>query len=220
MLTFSNLTLSLDDKPIIRTASGQIRANQIIVLTGASGSGKSLLLKILSSLIVPTSGQIFWQKEAMQTITPVVWRSRINYVSQHSQMITGSILDNLMLPFSLEFYKQHKFDRAWIISALEQLGKADDFINYSADDISGGERQIVNILRHLQLSPPVMLFDEPTSALDDKTTQAMEHLIVQWQVLSQSSFVVISHSPSQCDRLLNMGAVHWQIYNGVLMVGD
>lgn len=53
MLTFHNLSLSLDDKPIIRHASGQIRANQIIVLTGASGSGKSLLLKILSSLIAP-----------------------------------------------------------------------------------------------------------------------------------------------------------------------
>lgn len=216
MLSFHNLSLSLDGKPIIHHASGQILANQIIVLTGASGSGKSLLLKILSSLIAPSFGDLGWCNQRLGDITPFDWRKHIAFVGQHSELIAGDVLYNLQLPFGFKHHQTRSFQQDFHLECLQKLHKSADFLVQDVYQLSGGELQMVNILRHLQLMPSVLLLDEPTAALDEMSVVRMEQLLVNWQKHTQNSLVWVSHSPEQWQRLRDVGAVHWQMTDGVL----
>ncbi len=218
MLTFHNLSLSLDDKPIIRHASGQILANQIIVLTGASGSGKSLLLKILSSLITPSSGELSLHNQRLGDVSAIEWRKHIAFVSQHSELVAGDVLYNLQLPFGFKHHQARTFCQDFHLECLQKLHKSADFLRQDIYQLSGGERQMVNILRHLQLMPSVLLLDEPTAALDETSVVRMEQLLMDWQRRTQNSLLWVSHSREQCQRLLALGATHWRMAEGVLDV--
>lgn len=216
MLSFDNISLTIDDKTFIQPVSGEILANQLIVLTGNSGSGKSLLLRLFSSLLQPSTGQIFWQKQTISQLSPTLWRQQIAFVQQHSELIDGTVLDNLALPFSLKYYQNQHFNPDFHYPLLAQLGKSPDFLHQASQNLSGGERQIVNLLRYLQLQPKLLLLDEPTSALDSDTAKQFVALLINWQQSSQNSIVWISHDSLQINALISHGAIHWQMTNGQL----
>lgn len=216
MLLFDNISLKIDDKTLIYPTSGEVLANKLIVLTGSSGSGKSLLLRLFSSLLAPTTGQILWQNQPLSQITPSRWRSEIGFIQQHSELIDGTVLDNLALPFSLNFYKNQKFNMDFHIPLLEKLGKSTSFLQQASHNLSGGERQIVNLLRCLQLQPKLLLLDEPTSALDSHRATQVVNILIKWQQHSQHSIIWISHDTAQIEQLLANNAQHWQMDNGRL----
>lgn len=216
MLAFDNLSLTIDNKPLIYPVSGEILDNQLIVLTGSSGSGKSLLLRLFSSLLPPTTGQLLWQGQTLSHISPALWRHHVAFVQQHSELIDGLVYDNLALPFSLKFYQYQQFNPKFHYPLLASLGKNPDFLQKSSQDLSGGERQIVNLLRYLQLQPKLLLLDEPTSALDSQTAKNVVDLLIHWQSIHQSSMVWISHDILQINMLRSHGATHWQMCDGLL----
>ena len=222
MLTFNNLSLVLpNQKTAIYPTTGQILPNQFIVLTGSSGSGKSLLLRLFSSLLAPTTGTITWQNQTLDNLTPSIWRSHIGFVQQHSELIDDTVQNNLALPHHFNFYKNQTFNPKFHLDYLQQLNKPADFLQKNSQELSGGERQIVNLLRCLQLNPQLLLLDEPTSALDPVSAVLVENLLLKWQHSNPTtmprSVLWISHDPMQLQRLREQGASHWTMDNGVLL---
>jgi putative ABC transport system ATP-binding protein len=110
----------------------------------------------------------------------------------------------------LRVYGDRQFDRERIIQALATTGRDADFLNKSHRDLSGGERQLVAVLRAIQLDPIVLLLDEPTSALDTETRLAVEELVAQWFGRSPQAraTVWVTHDAEQtlrvADRVLAM----------------
>ncbi len=128
------------------------RADRVSI-TGASGSGKSVFLRALALLDAPTSGQVLWNHRPIANADIPEYRSRICYLSQRPALIDGTVLDNLRFPFSLKSLRKRHFELATVTALLQHAGKSPDFLAKNASDLSGGESQVVALIRSLQLNP-------------------------------------------------------------------
>jgi putative ABC transport system ATP-binding protein len=190
-----------------------------VAITGASGSGKSVFLRTLALLDAPSSGELLWQHAPLSNDRIPAYRTCVSYLSQRPALIEGTVLDNLQFPFTLKSLRARTFDLQRATDLLSQAGKEPSFLNKTTTDLSGGESQIVALVRTLQLEPQVMLFDEPTSALDPQSVAAVESLVLHWFKAGAGSraYLWISHDPEQARR---MSTRRLTMDNGALLAGE
>ncbi|QJI12687.1 ATP-binding cassette domain-containing protein [Pseudomonas sp. ADAK22] len=185
-----------------------------VSITGSSGSGKSVFLRALALLDAPTSGQILWNGQPVANADIPHYRSHISYLSQRPALLDGTVQDNLRFPFSLKTLRKRRFDLQAVTTLLGHAGKTADFLHKNAGDLSGGEAQVVALIRTLQLNPEVLLLDEPTAALDPTSSRDVEALIDAWFAGDNSrAFIWVSHDLDQAQR---MSAIHLEMSAGVL----
>lgn len=219
-------TLTISKRALISGVSGELRAGQVTVLTGASGSGKSVLLRALAGLSPMTTGDIWLQsgeqssrtRSSIHQMTPAHWRSQVALLAQQPQLLEGSVLDNLQLPYRLAAHQHKHFNIDWHMGQLEYLERPADFLQQDAYTLSGGERQLVNTLRLLQLNPQVLLLDEPTAALDADSSAKLVHLLVSWLRAEPKRTVLwVTHDTHD---IMPLADKHWQMQAGVLIKAD
>ncbi|WP_256660009.1 ATP-binding cassette domain-containing protein [Pseudomonas sp. LS-2] len=186
-----------------------------IAITGASGSGKSVFLRTLALLDAPATGEILWQRKPVPSDLIPVYRTCVCYLSQRPALIEGTVLDNLQFPYTLKSLSKRAFNLSVATDLLAKAGKDASFLSKPAGDLSGGESQIVALIRALQLEPQVMLFDEPTSALDPQSAAAVESLVKHWfdAGAGARAYLWVSHDPEQARR---MSTRHLTMNNGEL----
>ncbi|MFF7710714.1 ATP-binding cassette domain-containing protein [Pseudomonas sp. NPDC007930] len=181
-----------------------LRAGDKTAISGASGSGKSVLLKALAWLEAPSAGMLHWRGEGLGKARVPQYRSQVCYLSQRPGLTEGSVLANLRMPYALRAHRGQRFDQAWVEQRLASSGRGPAFLERRAAELSGGEAQIVALLRALQLQPTVLLLDEPTSALDAASAAQVEQLIAGWFAQAPGrAYVLVSHDPAQAQRLSN-----------------
>lgn len=187
-----------------------IRPGERIALVGSTGAGKTLLLRALALLDPLDAGEVFWNGKLVSSVP--YFRSRVIYLHQRPPLFAGTVEENLRQPFALRTHRGRRFDRPRILRLLKDVGRRDDFMEKSHRDLSGGERQLVALLRALQLEPTVLLLDEPIAALDAETSRRVERLVRTWQAEGsrRRAFVWVSHQAAQVaritDRTLTMQA--------------
>lgn len=217
LLSFSNVYFSSDNKTLLNNCNASVTYQDRIMLSGKSGSGKSLLFAALAGQL-PHDGQvnlfdISGGKLVQAHTQPSVWRAKVALLTQSPVMIDGTVLDNLALPFGFKFYKNRQIDTAWLQKQLAAFGKSPDFLTQSTTNLSGGERQIVHFLRTLQLDAHVLLLDEPTAALDEASSRVLWTMVNDWVAnKADRAALAISHRHEDIcyfDRL-------WQMTEGVL----
>ncbi len=222
LLSFTDVCAYGTDSPsvsiahplLLDNASGQLLSGQLTVLTGPSGSGKSVLLRLLAGLTPMSTGDIYLNSSSIFSIEPTSWRTQVALLGQHPQLIEGSVLDNLQLPYTLQAHKDHKFNKQWHLEQLAYLQRDESFLSQSTSYLSGGERQLVNILRLLQLNPKVLLLDEPTAALDKNTATNLIALLINWlHSDSQRAILWITHDS---DSTMAFADSHWHMQTGRL----
>ena len=222
----SDDALSINNRALISGASGTLLAGQVTVLTGASGSGKSVLLRVLAGLLPMTTGDVWLQSDAqnrdtrnsIHEIAPMHWRSQVALLAQQPQLLEGSVIDNLQLPYRLASHQHKHFNIDWHIEQLEHLERTPDFLQQDANTLSGGERQLVNTLRLLQLNPQVLLLDEPTAALDVDTSAKLVHLLINWLRREPTRTLLwVTHDTQD---IMPLADKHWHMDAGVLTKVD
>lgn len=171
-------------------------------VVGETGSGKTVLLRCLA-LLDPWQGEIRWSGQEVSATTIPEYRSRVMYLPQSSPGVEGTVEDNLRLPFSLDVHKSRSYSREMTQTHLKQFRKNSDFLDRQFSDLSGGERQILALLRALQLAPQILLLDEATSALDPDSELVFERLVQAWLAESSNrrAVVWVSHDESQRRRV-------------------
>lgn len=191
-----------------------LNAGDRVSITGSSGSGKSVFLRALALLDAPTCGQILWNGQPISNAQIPHYRSHISYLSQRPALIEGTVQDNLRFPYSLKTSRTRNFDLATVTTLLGHAGKAPDFLSKIAADLSGGEAQVVSLIRTLQLNPEVLLLDEPTAALDPTSSREVEALIDAWFAGDNARACIwVSHDLDQAQR---MSTLHLHMSAGVL----
>lgn len=214
--------LSHHNRALISGASGKLLSGQVTVLTGASGSGKSVLLRVLAGLLPMNTGNILLRNDAtpnssndsIHALAPTDWRQQVALLAQHPQLLEGSVLENLKMPYRLQAHQSQNFDMEWHIAQLAYLDRSPEFLQQEAYYLSGGERQLVNTLRLLQLNPKVLLLDEPTAALDIDTSAQLVNLLIRWlQANTQRTLLWVTHDTKDIMPLANR---HWRMQAGVL----
>ncbi len=180
-----------------RVISLDLSAGESVVLQGANGSGKSLFMKSLAKLVPASYQEFTLDGVPVDGLRPEVLRSQLLYVPAAIPVPSGlSAKDFFQVAFDLKIYQHHRPSFAhW--NHVERWG-------LDVQDIcllSTGERQLLNLLRALSLSPKVLLLDEPTANLDGPRTLEVEALLQEWQRGTKASVVVSSHSTPQIERL-------------------
>jgi putative ABC transport system ATP-binding protein len=172
-------------------------------LAGPSGSGKTLLLRALAMLDPLDGGQLRWQGRPLRHDRIPCFRSATIYLHQRASLLEENVETALRRPFSLAVHRRRQFDRERIVAWLERLGRDHAFLQKNAADLSGGEIQIVALLRALQLDPTILLLDEPTAALDSPAAAAVEQLLGDWvgQSADGRAFVWVTHDADQAQRV-------------------
>jgi putative ABC transport system ATP-binding protein len=197
-----NPSVAFDGKWIFRNASLTVECGQRLSLVGPSGSGKSLFLKSLAMLHRVDEGHIEWEGQSICGSAVPDFRSRVMYVPQRLTDVDGNVTDFLSSPFSFASHANKTFELAQAKSYLQQLGRSDEFLSKSQRDLSGGERQIVALVRALILNPNVLLLDEPTSAMDGEIAASAESLVASWcGEDAKRATIWVTHDLQQAQRV-------------------
>lgn len=174
-----------------------------VVIAGPSGAGKSILLRALALLDPFDGGRILWRGRPIERHAIPKYRRSVAYLRQRPALVDGTVDDNLRYPYSLEIYRDARFDRGRAVELVRSTGRSDDFLDKRASELSGGEAQIAALVRVLQLEPEVLLLDEPTAALDPEAVRAIETLVTAWFDTDRASraAVWVSHDRAQAERV-------------------
>src|SRR3989441_4597365 len=188
---------------VLRGASVEIHAGEVVALVGASGVGKSTLLHLLGALDRPTAGRVVFQGEDLFSRgEPALARYRrqdVGFVFQFYNLLGElSALENSMIP-ALLLRKPSAQARELAATALAEVGLADR-MHRGPGELSGGEQQRVAIARALVNRPALILADEPTGNLDPKTSEIVYDLFARLQAERGVAFLVATHNPDLARR--------------------
>jgi putative ABC transport system ATP-binding protein len=172
-------------------------------ITGPIGSGKTLLLRALALLDPLDEGEVIWKNAPVADDTVPAFRRQVIFLHQRPVVLEGSVEENLRMPHTFRQNRDTRFDREETIRRLSELGLDATFLGRRHHELSGGEAQIVALLRALQLEPVVLLLDEPTGALDPDATAVIERMVADWQQrdLARRVVVWVSHDRRQVERV-------------------
>lgn len=204
LLDVQDVAFSVGDRQLLKPVSLQLYQGDCVLLTGPSGSGKSTFLKILASLITPTSGQLFFRNSDITTLKAEAYRQQVSYCFQTPQLFGQTVYDNLALPWQI---RRQKPQRDKLVAALESVNLSPDMLNKPVEQLSGGEKQRVGLLRNLQFMPEVLLLDEVTSALDEENRLSVLSLINRISTEEKVAVVRISHDVNdiqQAEQVLRL----------------
>ncbi|MGE1069561.1 iron efflux ABC transporter ATP-binding subunit FetA [Pantoea agglomerans] len=204
LLDVQDVAFSVGDRQLLKPVSLQLYQGDFVLLTGPSGSGKSTFLKILASLITPTSGQLFFRNSDITTLRAEAYRRQVSYCFQTPQLFGQTVYDNLALPWQI---RRQKPQRDKLVAALESVNLSPDILNKPVEQLSGGEKQRVGLLRNLQFMPEVLLLDEVTSALDEENRLSVLSLIDRIAADEKVAVVRISHDVNdiqQAEQVLRL----------------
>ncbi len=199
---------------LLQDVSLQLDRGQRVALLGSSGAGKTLLLRALARLDRVDTGSVLYCNRPIVRAAIPHFRSQVVYLHQRVVLGEGRVETILRRPFDFAVHRAKHYQRERIVDWLKQLGRGEGFLVQHGQDLSGGEGQIVVLLRALQLDPQVLLLDEPTAALDTATTAAVEQLLLDWvdEPGHDRAFIWVSHDEAQtpriADRIIRMDAGH------------
>ena len=194
LIKVDNLCKSFGDTAVLKGINAEIDKGDVMVVIGASGSGKSTFLRCLNLLEEPTSGSIFFEGVDITdaSVNINIHRQKMGMVFQQFNLFPHmTVLRNLTLG-PIKLLKQSKEEAETnAMKLLERVGLADRADAYPSQ-LSGGQKQRIAIVRALAMNPDVMLFDEPTSALDPEMVG--EVLEVMKQLAKDGmTMVVVTH---------------------------
>ncbi|RYF22776.1 MAG: ATP-binding cassette domain-containing protein [Flavobacteriales bacterium] len=182
---------------VLENASLDLYKGENLVVLGKSGTGKSVLIKIIVGLLRPDSGLVKVLDHIVDEISYeelLALRLRVGFSFQNSALYDSmTVKENLEFPLVRNRRDMVKSDvNALVEEMLDAVGLSQT-INQMPSELSGGQRKRIGIARTLMLKPEIMLYDEPTAGLDPITSKEINKLINTVQERYHTSAIVITH---------------------------
>lgn len=183
-------------RPALEGISFRVSRGETIAFVGPSGSGKTTLVKLLVGLYRPHRGHIYYNGTREDEIEIDGLRERIGFVTQDSQLFSGSIRENLLFvrPDASDAECMDVLRQASVDSLLARADRGlDTVIGEGGVKVSGGEKQRLSIARALLRRPQLMVFDEATSSLDSLTEEEISQTIREVASSRDAITILIAH---------------------------
>jgi phospholipid/cholesterol/gamma-HCH transport system ATP-binding protein len=197
VISLRNVKKSFGDLQVLKGVDFSVFKGENVVVLGRSGSGKSVLIRIIAGLLKPDEGAVTVLGEEIDQLdlhALQALRAKIGFSFQSSALYDGmNVRDNLEFPLvrNKRNLSRKEIDEA-IAKVLDDVGLSRT-IRQMPSELSGGQRKRIGIARTLILQPEIMLYDEPTAGLDPVTSVEINDLINEVQERYNTSSVIITH---------------------------
>ena len=217
VLEATNISKSYDNGDqrlqVLQDISLSIKEKEIITITGHSGSGKSTLLNILGTLDRPDSGIVKINNTNINNQNDVsiskIRNTHLGFVFQfHHLLAEFTAIENVLIPTWISHKKKADI---YAHTLFQDLG-LENRINHFPNQLSGGEKSRVSLIRAIINKPSLVLADEPTGNLDQKNSIKLIDLIGKINEYYRQSFIITTHNPD----VANIGNTQYILNNGSL----
>lgn len=206
-IEFCNVFLSFDEKPVLIDISFRLECGEMVFLTGISGSGKSVLLRLAMGLLKPDAGQILINGRGIETLDEsellAIRGGLMGMVFQEDSLFTGlTVYENAA--YRLE---EHGWDQEKTEKAVAEVLKFVDLQGEEAklpEELSGGMKRRLEIARALIGWPRIMLYDEPTMSLDPIVAIQVLDLVIRSRDVNHISSLYVTKKIHEIPHLANL----------------
>ena len=213
IIVFDHVSLAFDDKEILRDVSFTLKTGHTKIFLGASGAGKSTILRLILGLLKPDAGRIFVNGERVDDMKEdnlMKVRADLGMVFQE-----GALFDSLTVRENVGYklFEESAVPIEEVNRRVEEvLGfvRLAEFIDRMPSELSGGQRRRVAIARAMTAKPRILLYDEPTTGLDPITSLTIDEEIIKLRDIEGVSSIVVTHQLRDAFYV----AEHMAIQNG------
>src|SRR5678816_1546573 len=208
-IEFRNVFFSFNDSSVLSDISFTLAEGETIVLTGISGSGKSVLLRLAMGLLKPDSGQIFIEGREIEKLDEEqlidLRGGRMGIVFQEDSLFTGlPVYENVAYRLEEHGWPEEEIERA-VTEVLRYVGLEGEESKFP-EELSGGMKRRLEIARALVGWPRIMLFDEPTMSLDPLAALKVLDLVIRARDINQISSLYVTKKIHEIQYLTNYRA--------------
>jgi phospholipid/cholesterol/gamma-HCH transport system ATP-binding protein len=210
VVVFKHVQLAFDEKVILKDVSFELLTGHTKIFLGASGSGKSTILKLIVGLLKPDAGEIYVNGERTDRMSELELMS----IRHHLGMVfqEGALFDSLTVAENVGYKLYEETDmpldqvRARVQEVLGFIGMG-LFIDRMPSELSGGQRRRVAIARAMAAKPRILLYDEATTGLDPITADTVDDEIIKLRDLENVSSIVVTHQMRDAFRVATHEAI-------------
>ncbi|MBN1216726.1 MAG: ABC transporter ATP-binding protein [Candidatus Lokiarchaeota archaeon] len=208
-LKVTNLSKTFDNNEeklcVLNNISFDVFENEFLTIVGPSGCGKTTLLRIISGLLKPSSGKIFFDGQIITKAS-----SLIGYVPQEYSLFPWkSLKNNIKFGLKIKNYKPDEIENK--INSLLDMMNLSKFKDYYPKDISGGMRQKVAIARSLAIDQKLILLDEPLRSIDAQNRNKLQDDIINIWKMSKRTIIFVTHNIDEAvyisDRIIVLSSL-------------
>lgn len=217
MITINHVNLTINERKILNDINLEIKKGETLVILGASGSGKSTVLKLMTGLIKPCSGSIFIKGVKADSLNEFEWnklRKFMGMVFQYSALFDSmTVKENVA--FGLRQHtklKEQEIERI-VREKLNMVGLEGTEELYPSE-LSGGMKKRVSLARAVAMEPEIILYDEPTSGLDPIRSTDISLVIKNTQKIMKTTSVVVTHDLKSAEMIADRVAF---LYKGTFI---
>ena len=204
MLETKNISLTLGGKTLFNGLSFSVSAGEMLCITGASGSGKTSLIKAIMGFLPIDGGFISIDGELVTAESASVFRRMMSYLPQDLSFPCTTVREMVSLPFSIRANNEVEYSKEILMKEWEKLNLSSDLYTKNVSEISGGQRLRMMIATTRLLRKKIMILDEPTSALDEQTTLLVADYLSQ-AAAEGTMIILVSHNAilaSRCNKTI------------------
>jgi phospholipid/cholesterol/gamma-HCH transport system ATP-binding protein len=195
-VVFDRVSLAFDEQVVLRDVSFTLQPGRMLIILGASGAGKSTILRLILGLLKPDTGRILVEGHRVDQMSEadlMAVRANLGMVFQE-----GALFDSLTVRENVGYrlFEETDLPVADVDDRVQEvLGYVglSEYAGRMPSELSGGQRRRVAIARALTSRPRLLLYDEPTTGLDPITALTMDHEIVKLRDLEQVTSIVVTH---------------------------
>ena len=196
MIEIKNLSISFGGQEILKSIDLTIRENQITIIVGQSGTGKSVLMKCIEGLIKPIEGSVIIDEKNLYELSKLELnetRKKMAMLFQGSALLDSmNVYQNVALPLIEHTDLSEKTILEEVTEKLELVGLK-DVLTKMPSELSGGMKKRVALARAIILKPKYIIYDEPTTGLDPIIAEEISNLILKLQSQYDISSIIITH---------------------------
>lgn len=205
LIELQHVTKNFEDLTVLKNVQLSLEEESSLVLVGPSGSGKSLLLKLMAGLVSPTSGKVLYKGKPLDSLSKKEW---LDYWSQVGMLFQqNALFDSLTVYNNLDFVLR-EVKPEWsasqrekeIVGMLEAVG-LDHVLKLYPGELSGGMQKRLGIARALVLQPKIVFYDDPTAGLDPITSRQIIQMILDLKEKIKATIVTVTHDMMRAYQL-------------------